>query len=75
MYPLTQHNSPGIFAKPMKWSSGEPFTADDVMFWYEAEAMNEDLRPAGVGSIKINDKMGVPQKIDDYTVRWTLSFR
>jgi peptide/nickel transport system substrate-binding protein len=57
----------------MKWSSGEPFTADDVMFWYEAEAMNEDLRPGGVGSIKINDKMGVPQKIDDYTVRWTFT--
>ena len=29
----------------MKWSDGEPFTADDIMFWYEDVLMNEELTP------------------------------
>ncbi len=31
----------------MKWSDGEPFTSDDVRFWYEAVFTNTDLNPAG----------------------------
>ena len=29
----------------MKWSDGAPFTADDIMFWYEHILLNEDLNP------------------------------
>ena len=29
----------------MKWSDGEPFTADDIMFWYEHIVLNKDLTP------------------------------
>jgi len=32
--------------KGMKWSDGEPFTADDIMFWYEDVVLNKDLTPA-----------------------------
>ena len=28
-----------------KWSDGEPFTADDIMFWYEDVLLNTDLTP------------------------------
>ncbi len=31
--------------KGHKWSDGEPFTTDDVMFWYEDILMNKDLTP------------------------------
>jgi len=29
-----------------KWSDGTPFTADDIMFWWEDVENNKDLRPA-----------------------------
>ena len=29
-----------------KWSDGEPFTADDIMFWYNDVVNNKDLMPA-----------------------------
>jgi peptide/nickel transport system substrate-binding protein len=57
----------------MKWSDGAPMTADDVMFWYEAEALNEELRPGGVRTFMVLGEMGVAQKIDDYTVKWSLA--
>jgi peptide/nickel transport system substrate-binding protein len=28
-----------------KWSDGEPFTADDIIFWWEDVATNKDLTP------------------------------
>ncbi len=33
----------------MKWSDGEPFTADDIMFWYNDIALNPDLSPTAPG--------------------------
>ncbi len=33
----------------MKWSDGEPFTADDIMFWYNDIALNTDLSPSAPG--------------------------
>ena len=29
-----------------KWSDGEPFTADDIMFWYNDVVNNKDLSPS-----------------------------
>ena len=31
--------------KGHKWSDGEPFTVDDVIFWYEDIIMNKELTP------------------------------
>ena len=53
----------------LKWSDGEPFTADDVMFWYEDVLMNEALSPTGPpGWMTVDDEPGVVEKVDDYTV-------
>ena len=38
---------------------------------YEADAMNPELRPSGLGQLKIGGEMGAATKIDDYTVKWT----
>jgi peptide/nickel transport system substrate-binding protein len=32
--------------KGMRWSDGQPFTADDILFWYEDVLMNRELTPA-----------------------------
>ena len=29
----------------MKWSDGEPFTTEDVRFWFEDDASNRELNP------------------------------
>lgn len=50
----------------MRWSDGEPFTADDILFWFEAVASNEQLNPAGprIGGIPLE----AVEAVDDYTV-------
>ena len=55
----------------MRWSDGEPFTADDIMFWYEDWAMNTDLNPSPPTWMTVGGEPGVWEKIDDYTVRLT----
>ena len=36
--------------KGMKWSDGEPFTADDFMFWFEDIYSNKDLIPTPIAA-------------------------
>lgn len=57
----------------MKWSDGEPFTADDIMFYIEDILFNEELSPAGpVADWLPSDGAEdfVAEKIDDYTVKF-----
>ena len=48
----------------IKWSDGEPFTVDDMIFFYEDIKLNEELNPD-------NPPDYVMEKIDDYTVKFT----
>ena len=34
--------------KGHKWSDGAPFTSEDIRFWYEDIALNQELQPAGL---------------------------
>jgi len=53
----------------MKWSDGAPFTADDILFWYEDIALNEELSPSAPSLLQNGDDVGVVEKVDDTTVR------
>ncbi len=53
-----------------KWSDGEPYTADDVMFWYEDVYSNTELFPAKPTWSVRNDKPLVVEKIDETTVKF-----
>lgn len=52
----------------MKWSDGHPFTADDVMFWYEDVLMNEELTPVAPSWLVSGGEPVMVEKVDDTTV-------
>ncbi|HEX2623403.1 MAG TPA: ABC transporter substrate-binding protein, partial [Phototrophicaceae bacterium] len=55
----------------MKWSDGEPFTADDILFAFNDVFMNTDLNPATPNWYKAGGEPGQIEKLDDYTVQFT----
>ncbi|MCC7369204.1 MAG: ABC transporter substrate-binding protein [Chloroflexi bacterium] len=54
--------------KGTKWSDGQPFTANDIQFWFEDIYQNKDLVPVPTIGMSINGKTGTIEKIDDLTV-------
>jgi peptide/nickel transport system substrate-binding protein len=54
----------------MRWSDGAPFTADDIMFWYEDVFSSPELTPSKNPIFVIEGKPVVVEKIDDYKVRF-----
>jgi peptide/nickel transport system substrate-binding protein len=52
----------------MKWSDGKPFTADDLVFWYEHIFSNKKITPEPPSQLTINGKPLVVEKQDDVTV-------
>lgn len=60
--------------KGLKWSDGQPYTADDIMFYINDVMYNKDLSPSGPGAdwLPGNQKEGFKaEKIDDTTVKFT----
>ncbi len=53
----------------MKWSDGEPFTVDDILFWWNDIANNKELNPVPSQQWTPGGKPAKFEKIDDYTVR------
>lgn len=54
--------------KGMRWSDGEPFTANDFMFWYEDIYLDKDLVPTPTSELQVNGKDGKMVKVDDFTI-------
>lgn len=57
--------------KGVKWSDGEPFTVDDIIFFFEDWKYNEDLYPATQAVWLLGGERFGIDKIDDYTIRFT----
>jgi len=56
--------------KGMKWSDGYPFTADDILFWYEDIILNDELTPAKPSVFVVGGELMKVEKLDDYTVQF-----
>ncbi len=54
--------------KGVKWSDGQPFTANDILFWFEDIYQNKDLVPLPTIGMSINGKTGTIEKIDELSV-------
>lgn len=65
---FTFHLRPG-----MRWSDGHPFSADDIMFWYDGVTANEDLTPDPSPWLVVNDELVQVSKLDEHTVRFTFA--
>ncbi|MCB0105731.1 MAG: hypothetical protein KDE53_07475 [Caldilineaceae bacterium] len=57
----------------VRYSDGEPLTADDILFWYEDVLLNEELTPSIPTWLRNGDDPVVVEKIDDYTVKFTFT--
>ena len=56
----------------MRWSDGEPVTADDWMFWYEDVYQNPDLGQP-IPEFEPGGEVPVVEKISDFQVRYTFA--
>jgi peptide/nickel transport system substrate-binding protein len=62
------------FREGIKWSDGEPFTTEDLRFWWEDLALNEDYKVITVPWWMYDYKTGNQAQlniIDDYTISFT----
>ncbi len=70
---ITNDNKTVIFymREGIKWSDGEPLTADDAQFYYENMISNQDLNPAFPSFyIGPDGEKAEFTKIDDYTFKF-----
>ncbi|KKB12255.1 peptide ABC transporter substrate-binding protein [Devosia geojensis] len=58
----------------MKWSDGHPFTADDIVFWWERVENNPKVMTGGPrNEYKVDGEAPTVTKVDDYTVAFSWS--
>jgi len=54
----------------MKWSDGEPFTADDFMYWWEDMVLNPDQSDVPPDYLISGGEVATVTKVDDYTLHF-----
>ena len=57
----------------MRWSDGQPFTAEDILFWYEDVLSHPELAPRHKHWMMSGGQMGRVTALDPHTVRFSFS--
>lgn len=57
--------------KGMKWSDGEPFTAEDYKFAFEALISNAEMNPKAPDPYHSGGELAKLEKLDDHTISYT----
>ncbi len=56
--------------KGVKWSDGQPCTADDILFWYHHVLLNKELTPVIPRDFKRDGEVVLVEKLDAHTVQF-----
>jgi len=54
-----------------KWSDGDPFDAEDVMFYWEDHVLDPNVSPLNGATQESFGAGTTLEQVDDYTVKWT----
>lgn len=54
-----------------KWSDGDPFDADDVMFYWEDNVLDTNVSPLNGATPETFGEGTTLEALDPYTIRWT----
>lgn len=54
----------------VRWSDGTPFTANDILFWYNHVLLNKDLTPRVSPKLRQGKKVVKVDKLDEFTIRF-----
>ena len=57
--------------KGMKWSDGHPFTADDIMYWWEKEETDPNISAAIIPIMEVKGQKGDLEKLGPYRVKFS----
>jgi peptide/nickel transport system substrate-binding protein len=63
---LTMHLIEGA-----KWSDGDPFDSEDIMFYWEDHVLNPNITPLNGASPESFGAGTTLEAIDEYTIKWT----
>jgi ABC-type dipeptide/oligopeptide/nickel transport system permease component/ABC-type transport system substrate-binding protein len=55
--------------KGLRWSDGEPFTVDDIIYFWQEEQLNTDIVPMPIPIMRVGGKLGRIEKVDNLTFR------
>jgi len=55
----------------IKWSDGEPFTADDILYWWEAECLDPEISSQPPDLMIVRGEVGSIKKLGPYTLKFS----
>ncbi|MCB0094879.1 MAG: ABC transporter substrate-binding protein [Caldilineaceae bacterium] len=59
-----------VFREGLKWSDGEPWTVDDIIFWWEHIELDTNITPSPHIEWTVNGEPMTLEKIDDVTIKF-----
>ncbi|MCA9180087.1 MAG: hypothetical protein KDA51_01505, partial [Planctomycetales bacterium] len=59
-----------VFREGLKWSDGEPWTVDDIIFWWENIELDTNITPSPHIEWTANGEPMTLEKVDDYTIKF-----
>lgn len=59
----------------VRWSDGHPFTADDILYWWQHEALDAKLGGGAMPPfMRVRGKLGQVEKLNDFSVRFKFPY-